>query len=82
MRLYLKRSLISILAILTLLPSSLASASTAPAADPVPVEDSVWMTDSELVTNPVTAPDSDETPASPAEPGLLLFRRLRRISSS
>ncbi|MBP2113639.1 S-layer homology domain-containing protein [Paenibacillus silagei] len=68
MRLYLKRSLISILAILTLLPSSLASASTSPAADPVPVEDSVWVTDSELVTNPVTAPDSDETPASPAEP--------------
>lgn len=68
MRLYLKRSLISILAILTLLPSSLASASTAPTADPVPVADSVWVTDSELVTDPVTAPDSDEVPASPAEP--------------
>ncbi|WP_342477672.1 S-layer homology domain-containing protein [Paenibacillus sp. FSL H7-0350] len=68
MRLYLKRSLISILAILTLLPSSLASASTVSTADPVPVADSVWVTDSELVTDPVTAPDSDEVPASPAEP--------------
>ncbi|OMF94794.1 hypothetical protein BK147_15490 [Paenibacillus sp. FSL R7-0337] len=68
MRLYLKRSLISILAILTLLPSSLASASTISTADPVPVADSVWVTDSELVTDPVTAPDSDEVPASPAEP--------------
>ncbi|WP_339224241.1 S-layer homology domain-containing protein [Paenibacillus sp. FSL H8-0332] len=46
----------------------MASASTAPTADPVPVADSVWVTDSELVTGPVTAPDSDEAPASPAEP--------------
>ena len=68
MRLYLKRSLISILAILTLLPSSLASASTALPADPVPVADSVWVTEPVLVTDPVTAPDSEVVPDAPVEP--------------
>ncbi|WP_238649508.1 S-layer homology domain-containing protein [Paenibacillus piscarius] len=65
MRLHLKRSLITILAILTLLPSSLASASTLPPPDPVAVADTAPAADPVIGADPVTAPDAGDFAAEP-----------------